>query len=639
MPIGDKAIKLSIIIPCYNAEPYIRELLDGLNAQIIEEVEVIIVDDGSSELFQTDYSWATVIRKKNGGCSTARNVGLDRAIGEYVSFIDADDMVPISYVNTILQKIKGGYDVIDLSWRSLTTKGAQHDHKLQSDNDYLTNPSVCTRVFKRSFIGDIRFNEKKDSTEDEDFSRKVGYIFRDSGIKHGAISEYLYFYRTEVSNSKIKRFKKGLMKTKRIVYHYPSLKEIDKDCLLDQIKKADETNEVWLLTYDVAALSSEFRKYSQIHVPFAIWGHELRGDPFPGFIKINPPEKTQIVLYCEYANKIGGISTFIYNFCREMRQYYDIIFVYEKMDIMQLSRLIQIVPVRKWSKDISIVCDYLIVNRITDKLKDNIIYKKSIQVLHCCKQLAFDIPTDRDILVNVSKAAKDSWGEASKDGIVINNMLRPEAKDMLFLVSATRVGASDKGDNDKRMLKLARMLIDAHIPYLWLNFSDNQLREAPEGIINMKPTLRIQDYIKKADYLVQLSDEEAYSYSILEALVNNTAVLATPFPSLFEEGFKDGKNGYLIPYDMNFDVEKLLNVPEFCFSYDNQAIIERWREVLGKTKKVNKKLEDCVLIKVIRSYRDIELNEELAKGTELVMRRSRAEHVASLGYIEIVSTV
>lgn len=239
----------------------------------------------------------------------------------------------------------------------------------------------------------------------------------------------------------------------------------------------------------------------------------------------------------------------------------------------------------------------------------------------------------------MSKAAKNSWGEASQDGIVINNMLRPEAKDMLFLVSATRVGASDKGDNDKRMLKLARMLRDAHIPYLWLNFSDNQLREAPEGIINMKPTLRIQDYIKKADYLVQLSDEEAYSYSILEALVNNTAVLATPFPSLFEEGFEHGKTGYLIPYDMNFDVEQLLNVPKFNFSYDNQAIIERWREVLGKTKKVNKKLEDCVLIKVIRSYRDIELNEELTKGTELVMRRSRAEYVASLGYIEIVSTV
>lgn len=636
MTIGDKAIKLSIIIPYYNAEPYIRELLDVLNAQITEEVEVIIVDDGSNEPLQTDYSWATVIRKKNGGCSTARNVGLDRANGEYVSFIDADDMIPISYVAAILQKIKGGYDVIDLSWKSLTTNGAQHDHKLQNDNDYLTNPSVCTRVFKRSFIGDIRFNEKKDSTEDEDFSRKVGYIFRDSGLKHGAISEYLYFYRTEVINSKIKRFKKGLMKTKRIVYHYPSLKEIDKDCLLEQIKKADENNEVWLLTYDIAALSSEFRKYCQIHVPFTIWGHELRGDPFSGFIKINPPEKTQIVLYCEYANKIGGISTFIYNFCREMRQYYDIIFVYEKIDIMQLSRLSQIVPVRKWTKDLSIVCDYLIVNRITDKLKDNIIYKKSIQVLHCCNQVKLSIPEGRDILINVSQAAKDSWGEASEEGIVINNMLRSEARDMLFLVSATRVKAGDKGDNDRRFRKLARMLNEAHIPFIWLNFSDNQLPDPPEGFINMKPTLNVQDYIKKADYLVQLSDEEAYSYAILEALVNDTAVIATPFPSLFEEGFEDGRTGYAVPFDMNFDVRKLLNVPKFHFYYDNDSIIEKWRDLLGKSKKINPKVEECVVIKVIRPYRDIELNEELPKGLELVMRKSRAEHVASYGYIEIV---
>ena len=629
-------IKLSIIIPYFNAEPYTSELLDALNAQMTEEVEVIIVDDGSSEPFKTDYSWATVIRKKNGGCATARNVGLNKASGEYVSFIDADDMVPISYVNTILQKIKGGYDVIDLSWKSLTRNGIQHDYRLLADSDFLLNPSVCTRVFKRSYIGDIRFNEKKDSTEDEDFSRKVGYLFRDAGIKHGSIPEYLYFYRTDVSNSKIKRFKKGLMKTKRIVYHYPSLQNVDKNKLLEEIKKEDELNEVFLLTNDVAALSSDFRKYCQIHVPMEIWGHELRGEKFSRYIQINPPEKTQIVLYCEYANKVGGISTFIYNFCKEMRQYYDIIFVYEKMDIMQLSRLIQVVPVRKWSKDLSIVCDYLIVNRITDKLKDNIIYKKSIQVIHCCNQVKLSIPEGRDILINVSQAAKDSWGEASEEGIVINNMLRSEARDMLFLVSATRVNAGDKGDNDRRFRKLARMLNEAHIPFIWLNFSDNQLPDPPEGFINMKPTLNVQDYIQKADYLVQLSDEEAYSYAILEALVNDTAVIATPFPSLFEEGFKDGKTGYAVPFDMNFDVRKLLNVPKFHFYYDNESIIEKWRDLLGKGKKINPKVEDCVVIKVIRPYRDIELNEELPKGLELVMRRSRAEHVASLGLIEIV---
>lgn len=629
-------LKLSIIIPCYNAEPYIHELLDALSCQITKEVEVIIIDDGSSKPFKTDYSWAKVFRKKNGGCSTARNLGLDKAKGQYISYIDADDMVPIHFVDKVLDKIKGGYDVIDLSWKSFSAEGAQHNHKLSGDADWLTNPSVCTRIFKRSFIGETRFNEKKDSTEDEDFSRKLGYIYKDPAIKHGAITDYLYFYRTAVSNSKIKRFKKGLMNTKRIVYYVPQVAADDQD-LLQEIKNEDKVNEVWLLTNKCDI--PEMRRFCQIHKPFPIWGHELRGQAYSGFTKINPPLKAQIVLYCEYANKIGGITTFIAEFCKNMSKFYDILFVYQKMDMLQLSRIMQIVPTVKYSPTLEIVCDTLILNRLTDKIFPNITYKQSIQVLHCCRQNKFMIPEGRDLIVNVSQAAKDSWGEDCKDGIVIHNMIDREARDMLFLVSATRVATGDKGSNDQRMLKLAKMLEDAKIPYLWLNFSDNPLPGAPQSFINMKPTLNVQDYIKKADYLVQLSDEEAYSYAILEALVNNTAVLATPFPSLFEQGFKDGETGYIVPFDMKFDVKKLQKVPIFTFLSSNEPIIESWQEILGNPQpREPKKTEDVVLVKVLKYYRDIEFDEYLDKGTEVVMRQPRALYLSLKGLVHIIGS-
>ena len=96
-------IELSIIIPCYNAEPYINELLDALKSQITTTVQVLVIDDGSKEPFKTDYKWVKVIRQNNAGASAARNTGLDNAIGEYIAFIDADDTVTEDFYEKMYQ--------------------------------------------------------------------------------------------------------------------------------------------------------------------------------------------------------------------------------------------------------------------------------------------------------------------------------------------------------------------------------------------------------------------------------------------------------------------------------------------------------------------------------------------------------
>ena len=107
-------MKLSIIIPYYNAEPYTSELLDVLAPQITDEIEVILIDDGSKVPFKTAYKWVKVNRTKNGGVSHARNKGLDMAKGDYVQFIDADDMVPDYFIRVLFQKIdKEDPDVIE----------------------------------------------------------------------------------------------------------------------------------------------------------------------------------------------------------------------------------------------------------------------------------------------------------------------------------------------------------------------------------------------------------------------------------------------------------------------------------------------------------------------------------------------
>lgn len=624
-------MKLSIIIPYYNAKDYTDELLACLDKQMNDDVEVIIVDDGSKEAYKTDYAWCTVIRQRNKRCSGARNTGLAIATGDYVQFIDADDMVPDYFIKRLFKEIEENpFDVCDYSWKSLNNQGVQHNKLLFNRTDRLNNPSVCTRCFSRAYIGDNRFNTKKDSTEDEDFSRKLGYLDKNRPCNHTAIPDYMYFYRTSVDNSKIKRFKQGLMHTKRIVYYYPHV-TADMQALLKEIKKEDENNEVWLLTNqnDIPELS----RYCQISAPMNIWAHELRGEPYSQCAIISPPMAGQIIVYCEHCATVGGISTVIYNFCHFMRKYYDILVLYEQMDSMQIAKLSEIVQVEKMDPMKSYHCDTLILNRLTDKIGKNITFKKSIQICHACRQINYRIPKERDILVNVSQAAKESWGEESEHGIVIHNMALTKPDNCLMLVSATRVNTMDKGQNDQRMRKLAEMLKAANIHFLWFNFADGSLRNMPDTFINMPAKANIHPYIQKADYLVQLSDAEAYSMSVLEALSLNTAVIATPFPSLFEEGFVDGKTGYVVPFDMQFDVKKLLNVPVFEFKYDNEAIIKQWRKILGNTKpKGSYKPHKLTKIVITHKYHDNVLNRIVKGGECLEVTEERAAKICGAGY-------
>lgn len=624
-------IKLSIIIPYYNAKEYTDELLECLNRQIRDDVEVIVVDDGSKEPYKTDFAWCKVIRQRNKRCAGARNTGIEASNGQYIQFIDADDMVPEYFIKRIILEIEENpFDVCDYSWKSLSKEGVQHNRLLRSRTDRLTNPSVCTRCFSREYIGENRFNTKKDSTEDEDFSRKLGYLDPTRPRNHTSITEYMYFYRTAVENSKIKRFKKGLMHTKRIVYYFNHV-TADMTDLLKEIKKEDQDNEVWLLTNqnDIPELS----RYCQISVPMQIWGHELRGEPYGRCAVITPPMTAQVVIYCEHCATVGGISTVIYNFSYYMKEYYDIIVLYENMDNIQIEKLSRIVRIEKWDKDKEIYCDTLILNRLTDKIHENIHFKQSVQICHACHQINYRIPQDRDVLVNVSQAAKESWGKESEKGVVIHNMSYVKDEECLILVSATRVNTMDKGQNDQRMRKLAEMLKKADIKFLWFNFADGSLRNMPDSFVNMPAKENIHPYIKRADYLVQLSDAEAYSMSVLEALSLNTAVIATPFPSLFEEGFVDGETGYVIPFNMDFDVKKLLNVPKFEFIYDNNAIIKQWKDILGDKKPKNKyKPQKLVTVYCTHKYYDNELGKVVRVGEYIKVPEHRAAKICGSGY-------
>lgn len=634
-------IRLSVIIPYYNAEPYTSELLDTLNPQILKwekEVEVLVVDDGSKEPFTTDYPWCRVIRKENGGCASARNVGIENTKGDYIQFIDADDMVAENFITKVMQTIiMYKPDVINLSWKSLTKEGTQHYHRLTKITDRLNNPSVCTRTFKRALIGDIRFNELKDSTEDEDFSRKIGYLDHDKNMVQIAITEYMYFYRTAVENSKIKRFKKGIMKTKRIVYYYDHVTK-DMTDILEQIKEDDERNEVWLLTNKCDI--PELKRYCQIHKPMKMWTHYLKGEKYKNIVIIPVPgeqntRKLSIILFIHKQNVIGGISTFVYNFCKVMKDHYDITYVIEDAPKEHIEKMKKVVNVIYGKNRQQLSCDVLIMLRILDELPRNITYKKSIQMCHACRfSQRWHIPQNCDEIVCVSEASKKSFGEEAKEAAVIHNPIVSSERRPLFLMSAIRIPAMDKGKNEQRMRQLCEMLKKADIPFMWLNFSDGKLADAPRGFFNMGLDMYAADYFKNADYVVLLSDLEAWPYVMLEALVQNKPVITTDYESAHEMGIKDGVNGYILPFDMNFDVRKLLNIPKFEYKYDNEQIVKSWQDIISKEPKIQKKglkmpIDDSDLVKVIVKipYKDMELGQFLRQGQIIECSKERAEQL------------
>lgn len=180
-------IKLSIIIPYYKTLDLTKELMKVLLPQITDKVEVIIIDDGCNEKELETYACENirVLHKLNGGVSSARNLGLDEAKGEYIAFIDSDDMVTKDYIKKILDKTKEEWDYCYISWRAFgNIKG---DFVIKNKPPEW-NTCVWNTIYKKSIIG--KFNENKSIAEDEEFN----LTYRKG--KRANILDILYIYNS-----------------------------------------------------------------------------------------------------------------------------------------------------------------------------------------------------------------------------------------------------------------------------------------------------------------------------------------------------------------------------------------------------------------------------------------------------------
>ena len=150
---------VSVIIPVYNVRPYLREALDSVINQTYTNLEIIVIDDGSTDgsgkicdQYQKKDKRIRVIHQENRGLSAARNAGLDVMNGQYVAFLDSDDAFMQNAIDVMLKKIvKLKADIAVCGYYICKTNSKMHTEKcvdvFRVDNDIITSKEALNRLF------------------------------------------------------------------------------------------------------------------------------------------------------------------------------------------------------------------------------------------------------------------------------------------------------------------------------------------------------------------------------------------------------------------------------------------------------------------------------------------------------------
>ena len=199
---------ISVIVPVYNVERYVRKCLDSLKNQTMKQIEVICIDDGSTdtsgviadEYESNDWPRFKVIHTTHGGLSAARNKGLDKAVSDWIMFVDSDDWVEPEFCRIPYRTaIKYHADMVIFQNCTTTEKGrikkrqryyiptGMIDHETAID---VGGTAAWGRLYKKELFSNLRY--------------PVGHMFEDYAITHQLVyranriiclEEHLYSYR------------------------------------------------------------------------------------------------------------------------------------------------------------------------------------------------------------------------------------------------------------------------------------------------------------------------------------------------------------------------------------------------------------------------------------------------------------
>jgi glycosyltransferase involved in cell wall biosynthesis len=340
------------------------------------------------------------------------------------------------------------------------------------------------------------------------------------------------------------------------------------------------------------------------------------------------------VIYFPSFHIVGGVETYCYEMALKYGKDYDLTIVYQSGDPQQMQRLREITRVVKFREGDKIVCDVFIFGWGWDIL-DSVEAKEYIQTYHAdFKARGISPCLDSRVTKRFGVADNTTVSIREHFPVEVETMYNPytvkKPRKVLKLISATRL-SEDKGLS--RMLKLADALDEADIPYLWTIYTDREKDTKHPNMVCLKPRLDVLDFIADADYLVQLSDSEGYSYSIVEALSVGTPVICTDFGVAHEQGVENGKTGFILPFDMsNIPVQAIYKgVKKFQYTPRES----HYETVFSKGKPKYKYSDtDIVTVRVLTNFFDIERNAMSLQGSEYEVTRKRAKHLEELKLVE-----
>lgn len=229
-----KSPLVSVIVPVFNVEDYLERCIDSILDQTYSNLEVILINDGSVDAsgeicdrYAQRFSNIIVIHQTNGGMSSARNAGLERCKGDFISFVDSDDWLKPKMIERLLKfAIQHQLNLVECgvqNSRTLSNEMAENktcsiiENQTEAMSRLLneTNYSVWRRIYDRRLLEDLRFIPGKIN---EDVFFTIDCINKIE--KQGYIHEQLYIYNTE--NTSITRSHYSLKKIEaKDALHYP----------------------------------------------------------------------------------------------------------------------------------------------------------------------------------------------------------------------------------------------------------------------------------------------------------------------------------------------------------------------------------------------------------------------------------
>lgn len=307
--------------------------------------------------------------------------------------------------------------------------------------------------------------------------------------------------------------------------------------------------------------------------------------------------KRQVILYHSELHAIGGIETFIHNFCKRMSKHVDLLFLFSKGHFENIIEIGKYCDVLAYTGQ-HLECDTLILASAWGTNPEHTIKcGKQIQMIHADysvmkKHEWFTYRkgdnTTHHVAVgaNAAKAFTEATGY-NCDAVIYNlidlELAKTKRTKRMKLCTFSRLSV-EKGF--KRIKRMCEMMEEGGIAYEWDVYGDPASVHT-SGIMSMlrphkvtfKGITRDKTVMREYEYTVQLSDTEGLSYSLLESIQQGVPIIITDFPAAHEL-IQDGTGGYILPMDMEFNIKKITKKPK-ALKFNEKSTEQDWINIIN----------------------------------------------------------